>query len=102
MRMLHAQPRRKFLLKLLGKAAGRQPEIQRRVGQRAHFLFVEHARRIGDAVALLKGRLLFLEIVIIVRHQRLDLSAGFLFAMPVRHIAFSSKLLACQRRNARI
>lgn len=49
---LNADPLGKFLFELVGKAARRQPEVQRGVSQGAHFLLVKDAGCVGDAITL--------------------------------------------------
>ena len=70
------------LFELVGKAARRQPEVQRGVSQGTHFLLIKDAGCVGDAITLLIGGLFLLEVVIILGDHRLDLLAGFCLVLP--------------------
>ena len=89
---LNADPLGKFLFELVGKAARRQPEVQRGIGQSAHLLLVKDAGCVGDAITLLIGGLFLLEVVIILGDHRLDLLAGFCLVLPHNYCS-SKKIL---------
>ena len=84
--VFHTEPCGKFLLKLVGKPTGRQPEVQRGVGQRAHLLLIKNTGSVVDTVAGDECILLFFEITVIGGNQLLNLLARLCFISPPHHI----------------
>ena len=85
MREAHSDPFGELLLKALGEAAGREPEIERRVGEGAHLLLVEYASGVIDPVARLERLAAGLEPAVILGDQSLDLLSGLRLVVPCCH-----------------
>ena len=86
MSKLNTDPLCKLLFKLICKASGRQPEIQRCIRQCAHFLLIKHTRCISDTVTLLICSLFLLKIVVVLCHHCLNLFASFCLIFPNSHL----------------
>ena len=85
MGILHANPFCKALLKLPRETPRRQPEIKHRIRQCLHLLLIKHTGRVTNPVPRHKPFFFFLKIMVIIRHERLNLRAGFHFILPIRH-----------------
>ena len=85
MRILYSNPLCKLFFKLICKTTSRQPEIQRCIGQRTHFLLIKHTCCIGDTVTLLIRCLFLLKVVVVLCYHCLDLLAGFCLVFPNSH-----------------
>ncbi len=96
MGVFHADPCREILLELLRETPRGQPEVQRGVRQCAHFLFIKNAGSVIDPIALTKGHLFLLEIMIVFRNKSLDLFPCFFLIFPVCH-CFSSLITKTSR-----
>ena len=85
-RKLYTDPFCELLLKLIRKAASSQPEIQRSIGQSAHFLFIKYTSSVSDAVTFLIWSFLLLKVVIVLGNHCLNLFTCFCFIFPSRHL----------------